>query len=369
MNIYLVIVLINITYVISKDNVLGFINTNFNSFDLHNRDAFKIRSLSIKSTASQYGDSSFLMLVLKESFMNSSKCEQDIQKYCQKLADMGLNPEKLNQQLKDICSNKKLRKTICEEYKKTYEDFCTSYKQEFQQLVKTLTSDQEHQSIENKCLIWNRVCQLILKEECTTIRIQNYQKRRNEVADEILIRTLVGVLKENVYQPACIVFLEEKCLKLAKMSKELAEKCINAEETYKIDNQPYLKYIHFSGTVSDIFSKDFISSFEVLSNILVLGSHNGYLYIIDMDSDRLSQHCIHSASVSDVSIDNTGEYIATASIDGSVALFARSSNNIILYNYRRPVKSVAIDPNYSQNPRIISGGMAEQLIMNEKGIF
>ncbi|KAG4303167.1 hypothetical protein PCK1_000505 [Pneumocystis canis] len=125
------------------------------------RDAFKIRSLSIKSTTSQYGDSSFLMLVLKESFMNSSKCKQDIQKYCQKLTDMGLNPEKLNQQLKDIYSNEKLRKFICEDYKKTYESFCTLHKQKFQQLVKTLTLDQEHQSIENKCLIWNRVCQLV----------------------------------------------------------------------------------------------------------------------------------------------------------------------------------------------------------------
>ncbi|KAG4302910.1 hypothetical protein PCK1_000853 [Pneumocystis canis] len=107
MNLCLIIILINITYIISKDNVLGFINTNFNSFNLHNRDAFKIRSLSIKSTASQYGDST----------------------------------------------------------------------------------------------------------------------------DEILIRTLVDVLKGSIYQEACIAFLEEKCLKLAKMSKELAEKCINAEET------------------------------------------------------------------------------------------------------------------------------------------
>ncbi|KAG5437444.1 hypothetical protein PCANB_000876, partial [Pneumocystis canis] len=56
-------------------------------------------------------------------------------------------------------------------------------------------------------------------------------KKHNEVADEILIRTLVDVLKGSIYQGPCIAFLEEKCLKLAKMSKELAEKCINAEET------------------------------------------------------------------------------------------------------------------------------------------
>ncbi|KAG4305528.1 hypothetical protein PORY_001084 [Pneumocystis oryctolagi] len=133
------------------------------------------------------------------------------------------------------------------------------------------------------------------------------------------------------------------------------------------DNEPYLKYTRFSGVASEIFSKDFISTFEVLSDILVLGSHNGYLYIIDMNNDKLSQHHIHSASISDLSIDETGEYIATASIDGCVALCARSSSNIILYNYRRPVKSVAIDPNYTQNPRIISGWLGNKDIVLHYG--
>jgi hypothetical protein len=39
------------------------------------------------------------------------------------------------------------------------------------------------------------------------------------------------------------------------------------------------------------------------------------------------------------------------------------------FNYRRPVKSVAIDPEYKNKSthQFVSGGMAEQLIMNEKG--
>ncbi|CCJ29120.1 unnamed protein product [Pneumocystis jirovecii] len=128
----------------------------------------------------------------------------------------------------------------------------------------------------------------------------------------------------------------------------------------KVDNEPYLKYTRISGVASEIFSKEFISTFEISSNILVLGSHNGYLYIININNDELSQHHIHSASISDLSIDDSGEYIATASIDGSVALYTRSNNNITLYNYRRPVKSVAIDPNYSQNFRIISGWLGNK---------
>ncbi|QSL66436.1 hypothetical protein MERGE_000816 [Pneumocystis wakefieldiae] len=128
----------------------------------------------------------------------------------------------------------------------------------------------------------------------------------------------------------------------------------------EVDEEPRLKYTRFSGVITEIFSNDFISTFEVLSNILILGSHNGYLYIIDMENDKLTKHHIHSASVTDISIDSTGEYIATASIDGNVGLCIRSNNSIVLYNYRRPVKSVAIDPNYSQSFRIVSGWLGNK---------
>jgi hypothetical protein len=39
------------------------------------------------------------------------------------------------------------------------------------------------------------------------------------------------------------------------------------------------------------------------------------------------------------------------------------------FNYKRPVKAVALDPNYSKSNsrRFVSGGLAGQLILNEKG--
>lgn len=40
-----------------------------------------------------------------------------------------------------------------------------------------------------------------------------------------------------------------------------------------------------------------------------------------------------------------------------------------VFNYKRPIKAVALEPDYakSTSKRFVSGGMAEQLILNEKG--
>jgi hypothetical protein len=88
----------------------------------------------------------------------------------------------------------------------------------------------------------------------------------------------------------------------------------------------------------------------------------------------------HAASVSDLSLDKTCEYLASSSIDGGslvtqlmvgkviVQALEVKENNVM--DFRRPVRCVALDPDYakSSSRRVISGGMAGQLIMNEKGI-
>lgn len=50
-------------------------------------------------------------------------------------------------------------------------------------------------------------------------------------------------------------------------------------------------------------------------------------------------------------------------------IYALYTDEIQHYNYKRPVKSVALDPDYARKKtrQFVSGGMAEQLIMSEKG--
>jgi hypothetical protein len=54
---------------------------------------------------------------------------------------------------------------------------------------------------------------------------------------------------------------------------------------------------------------------------------------------------------------------------GKVYIYALYTPEIQSFDYRRPVKAVAIDPEYAHKKarQFVSGGMAEQLVMNEKG--
>lgn len=58
-----------------------------------------------------------------------------------------------------------------------------------------------------------------------------------------------------------------------------------------------------------------------------------------------------------------------ASSKGKVYIYALYTPEIQSFDYRRPVKAVAIDPDYARKKarQFVSGGMAEQLVMNEKG--
>ncbi|KAG5460394.1 MAG: LOW QUALITY PROTEIN: hypothetical protein BJ554DRAFT_7565, partial [Olpidium bornovanus] len=138
-----------------------------------------------------------------------------------------------------------------------------------------------------------------------------------------------------------------------------------------------------------------------------LGTHWGVIHILDFDGNEVKRFRSHAATVNHLSIDNAGEYVASASDDapcyretrlgrvvtftcgrtdlltrdrrktpcfvpeGKVVVNALYTPEVIAFDYRRPVKCVAIDPEYSRksSKQFVSGGMAGQLIMNEKGWF
>jgi vacuolar protein sorting-associated protein 41 len=51
-----------------------------------------------------------------------------------------------------------------------------------------------------------------------------------------------------------------------------------------------------------------------------IGSHNGKVYLFDRKGNELRRARPHGASVSDLSMDKSGEYLASASIDGLLSL-------------------------------------------------
>ncbi len=134
-------------------------------------------------------------------------------------------------------------------------------------------------------------------------------------------------------------------------------------------DEPILRYSRFQGAVETIVEQDSISVFHVTPSLVFIGSHNGVLYILNHQGEEIRRLRAHSAVVSGISIDNTSTHIASASMDGRVILHNLETKETSMYDFKRPVKCVAIDPLFAQNSarRFVSGGMAGRVILSEKG--
>ncbi|ORX62542.1 vacuolar protein sorting-associated protein 41 [Hesseltinella vesiculosa] len=135
------------------------------------------------------------------------------------------------------------------------------------------------------------------------------------------------------------------------------------------DEEPKLRYRRLGASVRELFAKDAASVLKVSDKFVVLGTHWGAVHVLDFEGNVVKSFQRHKATVNDISIDASDEYIASASDDGKIFIYGLYTDDIQHFDYRRPVKAVAIDPEYARKNthQFASGGMAEQLIMNEKG--
>jgi vacuolar protein sorting-associated protein 41 len=76
----------------------------------------------------------------------------------------------------------------------------------------------------------------------------------------------------------------------------------------------------------------------------------------------------HTATVNDLSFDGDGEFIGSCSDDGSVVINSLFTDEKLKFEYHRPMKTVALDPDYSRKTsrRFVAGGLAGQLFLNMK---
>ena len=108
-----------------------------------------------------------------------------------------------------------------------------------------------------------------------------------------------------------------------------------SEEEDEDDEEPSLKYERIAGDVPDLLKKDSASALAVSNKLLVisssivcspvsdcnillqaLGTHAGIIHILDLKGKRIKSYKPHLASVVDISLDATADFVATASIDG-----------------------------------------------------
>ncbi|GAA5908809.1 Vps41p [Sporobolomyces salmoneus] len=141
------------------------------------------------------------------------------------------------------------------------------------------------------------------------------------------------------------------------------------EDEEEEDEEPTLKYARLGGSTEGILGKDTASALLVSDKYIVLGSHNGAVYVLNLDGRLLKTFRPHAAMVNDLSLDLQSEFVASASMDGKVAIHSLTTPEAHVFDLQRPMRCVALEPNFSKRStrQFVSGGMAGSLILSEKG--
>ncbi|GAA5862553.1 hypothetical protein JCM8547_002101 [Rhodosporidiobolus lusitaniae] len=135
------------------------------------------------------------------------------------------------------------------------------------------------------------------------------------------------------------------------------------------DDEPTLKYARLGGGKAGILGKDTASAVTVCSKYIIIGTHNGAILVLTPEGGLVKRFQPHTAMVNDLSVDSTSEFVASASMDGRVAIHSLSTPEVHVFDLGRPLRCVALDPYFGRRStrHFVSGGMAGSLILSEKG--
>ncbi|KAJ9477425.1 Vacuolar protein sorting-associated protein 41 [Pseudozyma hubeiensis] len=141
------------------------------------------------------------------------------------------------------------------------------------------------------------------------------------------------------------------------------------EEEEDEDVEPSLKYSRVKGGVSDVLNRDTASAFALSSRFMALGTHAGMVYILDIDGNLVKGFRLHTASILDLVIDNTSDFVAAASMDGLVSISALATAEQYVFDSKRPMRCISLEPNFGRKSSraFVCGGMAGSLTHREKG--
>lgn len=135
------------------------------------------------------------------------------------------------------------------------------------------------------------------------------------------------------------------------------------------DDEPSLKYERITGALPGLLKKDTAASLAVGSTRVALGTHSGIVHILDLTGTRIKSYKPHQASILDIQLDATADFVATASMDGQVVIHSLTSTESYAFDMKRPMRTIAMEPNFAKKGTrtFVSGGMAGDLILREKG--
>ncbi|KZP04416.1 vacuolar protein sorting-associated protein 41 [Athelia psychrophila] len=113
---------------------------------------------------------------------------------------------------------------------------------------------------------------------------------------------------------------------------------------------------------------DSCSAVFIANKVLALGTHNGFIHILDLKGTRIKSFKPHKASVLDIRLDATAEFVATASMDGQIVIHSLTGTESYAFDLKRPIRTMDLEPHFAKRSSraFVCGGMAESLILREK---
>ncbi|KTW25541.1 uncharacterized protein T551_03696, partial [Pneumocystis jirovecii RU7] len=193
--------------------------------------AVKRQTQVTQGVQSVYDDEEYLLaLILKEDTMVELQCKEKLKKYCENLEEADKELNKIYPKLKDICKDKEWDKK-CTGLKNKVTGKCTPLKTALDKIVlKALEENYDCKEHERQCLFLEGACPNDLIENCNKLRNLCYQRKRDGVAEKVLLRALGENLES---EDKCKEKLKQVCLELNEESDELIKLCLNQVETCK----------------------------------------------------------------------------------------------------------------------------------------
>lgn len=131
------------------------------------------------------------------------------------------------------------------------------------------------------------------------------------------------------------------------------------------DEPPLLKYTRLNQLPPNFFKKDPISASVFHDNVFAFGTHSGLILLTNPDFSVIRTFKAHRASI--LSLYTDGVWFASGSMDGTIVIGSvADGNDIVMFDYKRPIHAVILDKNYQRTRAFICGGMSGRVVYSSK---
>lgn len=156
------------------------------------------------------------------------------------------------------------------------------------------------------------------------------------------------------------------------MEPESSDQELSDEEEEE-EMEPKLRYERILNDMPEILRHGAASCIAVHPKFIALGMHGGMVYILDHQGNniRSKELQLHGDTVTQLSIDEQGDHLASCSRDGKVVvhgLYSSDHNQVLAFD--RPVGAVAIDPHFYRSGsgrRFVTG--IDKVVLHTKGFL